>query len=65
MAGLEELILDLDEFELMFWLRFMDDFFCIWMQGEEKVKVKISYFEVLVSKSGNGRLSTNIVYQTY
>ena len=37
MAGLEKRIFQNSEFEPFLWLRYLDDIFCIWIQGSEKL----------------------------
>ena len=37
MAGLERKIFENGEFNPLVWLRFLDDIFCLWTEGEEKL----------------------------
>ena len=43
MAGLERKIFESGEFNLFVWLRFLDDIFCLWMEGEENLNNFFKY----------------------
>ena len=44
MAGLESEIFDIYELQPLLWLRFLDDIFCIWTHGKEKL---MEFFEFI------------------
>ena len=43
MAGLERKIFENGEFNPLVWLRFLDDIFCLWTEGEEKLNKFFKY----------------------
>ena len=43
MAGLEKEIFETSEFKPFLWLRYLDDIFCIWTQGREKLEEFFSF----------------------